>query len=302
LKNFSIISILLLIAGNLFSQELRINVIVDDNQYQLSANKDIFRQMKSDIENFVNNRRWTKDKFEEHERIACNLLLTIQGNSSQNRFNCQAQIQSSRTVYGSAYQTVLLNYPDRNFNFSYLAGQAIEYNDNSYTNELSTLLAFYSYVILGMDYDSFSLNGGKEYYLLANQAMNNNPNATVEPGWSNATTTDASTSRYWLIENAINAQYLNYHKGLYDYHRLGLDMITKDKTNAHKSMLNTLVELEKIKNVNQSGMLITYFMLAKRDEIISVFSGADAPTKQQILPILRVLDPVYFEKYQKILK
>lgn len=277
------------------AQEIRMNVIIDDNQYTLPANKPIFIEIKSSIENFVNNKIWTEDQFGEKERIKCNLLLTIQPSSSQTGFSCQAQIQSSRPVYGAVYETVLLNYPDKFFNFTYVPSMQMEYNDNAYTTELTSLLAFYCYTMLGLDYDSFGLDGGKSFYVLANQAMNNDPNASSYAGWSNKT--NDFTSRYWLIENCINAQFSGFHKSLYQYHIKGLDIIAEKPTEAQKNMLEALKEIEKIRSINQSSILVTSFMLAKRDELVSVYKGANDDLKTEVIPILKSLDPVYSSKY-----
>lgn len=289
----------LLCASNICAQEILLNVIIDDQQYAF-PDRSIFASMKTDMENFVNNKIWTQDNFEQTERITCNLLLTVQKSSGQTNFSCQAQVQSSRPVYGAAYESVLLNFLDKNFTFYYTQGMQMEYNDNSYTTEITSLLAFYTYIILGMDYDSFSPNGGKNYYLLANQAMNNNPSASSNPGWQ--TGSNDPNTRYWLVENALNPQFQNFHQGLYDYHRIGLDQIAVKKTESQKVMLNVLKNIRDIKELNQTSILVSSFMLAKRDEIIAVFKGASKETKEEIITILRFLDPAYTEKYQNILK
>ncbi len=301
MKNFKIILsiIVVLFFQKIQAQELLFNVIIDDTKYQL-PDRSVFLQMKSDIENFLNNRIWTKDTYEAHEKINCNLLLTIDENSTQTAFFCQAQIQSSRPVYGAVYQTVLLNFPDKNFSFNYTPGMQIEYNDNSYTNELTTLLSFYSYIILGMDYDSFSKDGGKSFYLLANQAMTNNPKLNDNPGWSNST--NEINTRFWLIENLLSAQFVNFHQALYDYHRIGIDKLGSKKEDALKSILSAITEINNVRNLNQSSVLVTAFMLAKKDELLSIIAGASLAQKQEIVPILSSLDPLYTEKYQNLLK
>lgn len=278
------------------AQEIYINVIIDDQQYTF-ADKSIFQIMKTDMEEFVNNRRWTEDNYEEGERINLNLVLTIQKNSSQTNFYCNAQIQSTRPVFNAAYETVVFNFVDPNFSFGYTRGMSLEYNDNAYTTEITTLLAFYTYIGLAMDYDSFSLNGGKKYYTLANQAMNNNPN-TSSGGWSNSSS-DPNT-RYWLIENAINPQYVAFSQSLYNYHRLGLDVISEKQVEAQSHILEALETIKKIKDVNLTSTLISSFMYGKRTELVAIFKGADDATKEKAIKVLRFLDPANSEKYMTI--
>lgn len=277
-------------------QEIFLNVIIDDQQYTF-ADKSIFDQMKSDIEDFVNSKRWTEDSYDNFERINLNLILTIQKNSSQTNFFCNAQIQSTRPVFNAAYETVLLNFIDPSFNFNYTEGLALEYNDNSYTTELTTLMAFYTYMALAMDYDSFSKRGGKKYYTLANQAMNNNPN-TTNSGWENSSN-DPNT-RYWLIENALNPQFVAFSQSLYDYHRLGLDIISEKQIAAQQKVLEALENIKKIKEINQASTLISSFMYGKRNELVAIFKGSDDVTKDKAIKVLRSLDPANSEKYMTI--
>ena len=185
------------------AQELQMTVTIDDSQYQF-ADKSGLEQIKIDAENFVNSRRWTEDFYETNEKIQFNLFLTIDQTSTLTNFICRAQIQSSRPVYGSDYQSSLFNYLDNDFDFLYNPGMDFNYNDNNYSSEITTLLAYYAYIVLGLDYDSFSENGGKDYYLLALRARNNHPNVDLD-GWRE----DPSepNGRYWLIENLLNPQF-----------------------------------------------------------------------------------------------
>jgi hypothetical protein len=291
--------ILLLSFLSLHSQELRVNVIIDDSQYSL-PDRSIFKELKSSIENFVNNKIWTQDNYQENERISWNLVLNVQKESTITNFSCNAQIQSSRPIYNSSYESSLLNFADRNFTFSYVSGMQMEYNDNAYTNELTTLLAYYSYIVLGMDYDSYKLDGGKNYFQLAFQAMNNNSGGVTNPGWAN----DGKqfNNRYALIENLINPQYKDFHQSLYDYHRLGLDLITSKASVSQEKVLETLRKLNEIRILNTTSILLSTYMLAKRDEMINILKEANQTQKNEAVILMRSLDPSYSAKYMVLLK
>jgi hypothetical protein len=298
----SFFAVLLFVLQITVAQELRISVIIDDSQYKLSDRSGL-ALLKTEIENFVNNKVWTQDAYEENERINCNLMINVQQESTLTSFVCNAQIQSSRPIHNSVYETGLLNFADRNFNFNYTPGMQLEYNDNAYNNELPTLLAFYSYIILGMDYDSFSPNGGSKYYILANQAMVNIPNVSPShPGWGSSTEAKNIYNRYWLIENFLNPQYSAFHLGLYNYHRLGLDVAAQNVKETQSKIYQTLQDLDKIRQLNTTSVLLNSFMLAKRDELISVFKGADPQTKAKAVEVLKLLDPAYTSKYLEITK
>lgn len=282
----------------LSAQEILLNIIIDDQQYDF-ADKSVFTQIKTDLEDLVNNRNWTEDEFEDNERINLSILLTVQDKSTQTNFICNAQIQSTRPVYNAAYESSLLNFIDQGFNFTYTPGMNLDFNDNAYQAELTTLTAFYCYMALGMDYDSFSDHGGKNYYTLANQTMNNHPNPRGT-NWE-AGSNDPNT-RYWLVENAINPQFVNFSAAIYAYHRLGLDIISTKQKDAQQKILESLETIKSIKELNPTSILIGSFMLGKRSELIAIFKGADATSQDKVIKILRFLDPSNSEKYLGIKK
>ena len=284
------------ISSLLSAQELQMEVTIDDTQYPL-ADKTIFEELKSSIEDFVNNRRWTEDEYEYLEKINCNLVLTVNSNSSQTVFDCQGLIQSSRPVYNSGYETGMVNFVDKNFDFTYAPGQPIEFNDNAYTSELSSLLAYYCYMILGMDYDSFSENGGKDFYQKALNVKNTHPNADGSDGWKR---NGDPNNRHWFVEDAINPQFDPLHKGLYTYHRIALDQISTKQVESQKQILGVLKDLEKVFELNPSSVLISSFFLSKRTELVAVFKGAEPAIQDEVIPLLRKMDPANSEKYQTI--
>jgi Domain of unknown function (DUF4835) len=280
------------------AQEVQLTLIVDDTQYKLS-DKSIFVAMKSDLENFVNSRKWTTDEYDAAERLQMSVQLTITAGSTQNQFYCNAQIQCARPVYGSVYETTVLNFADRDFQFNYIAGMPIEFNENGFSSEITSLLGYFTYIALGMDYDSFSLNGGKDFYQKAFLTLNSNPNSLKLEGWSSAV--NNFSSRYWLLENLMNPQYASFHKQLYEYHRLGLDVLVTKPVVCQEKMLTTLASLNELRIINTNSVLISSFILAKRDEYINVMKEAEPTMKKKSFDLLKSLDPAYSTNYQKII-
>lgn len=295
-KTFPFLFFVLLHFG-CFSQELNLSVTIDDSQYEL-ADKAVFEQLRTDMQEFVNNRKWTEDTYEDFiEKINFTLTLTVLPSSGLTNFSCQASFQSTRPVFNSGYETGTLSFIDKYFSFNYTPGQPLEFNDNTYTNELTSLLAFYSYVALATDYNTFSDNGGKEYFLQALNVKNVVPNAEGSDGWKR----DGDVNnRNWLIENAINTQFDVFHTALYTYHRIGLDGIAENQKQSQEKILQSLTEIEKVFDLNPQSILITSFFLSKRTELVAIFKEADSSSKNAIIPLLRKMDPANSEKYQAI--
>lgn len=280
-----------------FAQELNLTVTIDDSQYSL-PDRSVFDELKTGMEEFVNNKRWTEDVYEEYyERINYTLTLTVKENSTQTGFFCQAFFSCSRPVFNSGYETASLNFIDKYFNFTYVPGQPLEFNDNAYTNELTSLLAFYSYIALATDYNTFSPDGGKEYFLQALNVKNVIPSPESSDGWNRD---DDVNNRTWLIENAINPQFDVFHKAVYSYHREGLDIISDNQKMAQQKILESIKEIEKVFDLNPQSILISSFFLSKRIEMVAIFKEADSSTKNVLIPLLRKMDPANSEKYQKI--
>jgi len=278
------------------SQELQMNVNIDDSQYQL-ADKAVFEELKTSIEEFVNTRNWTEDEYEYYEKINCNLSLTILPTSSQTKFYCKASIQSSRPVYNSGYNTSMVSFLDEYFDFEYTEGQPVEFNDNSYTTELASLLGFYCYFILGTDYNSFAPSGGYVYLQKALQVKNTNPNASAA-GWQNSV--NETNNRFRLIENAMNPQFDPFHLAIYKYHLQGLDNIAEDNVGAQKEILQSLRDISSVYDLNPESILISSFCIAKRTEFVQIFKGANAEIQEEAIKLLRKIDPANSEKYLSI--
>jgi hypothetical protein len=247
---------------------------------------------------FLNTRKWTEDIFQQQERIVCNITILLEERISANQFKATVQIQSTRPVYNSGYNAVMLNHTDPDWVFEYVEFQPLEFNDNSFLNNLSSLLAFYAFTIIGLDYDSFSLLGGTEFHQRAQQVVVNAQNA-IEPGWRQ---NQNLRNRYWLNENLLNSAFKPFRESLYFYHRLGLDIMHRSE-NMIEARRQITIALTKMHNVHKSkpgSMLQQVYLNGKLTEIIGVFSKATPAEKSNVLTMLSEIDPPNILQYQKI--
>lgn len=238
-----------------FAQDLNARVQILTPQIQ-SVNKRIVETLETAITDFLNGRKWSNDSFRPQERIDCNLVITItEWDGSSPNFKAEAQIQSSRPVYNASYNSTLLNLSDKNFDFYYTEGQALDFSEQNYIANLSSLLAFYAEVIVGLDYDSFSNLGGSPYFTKAQTTLNNSQNSS-NLGWK---AFEGLRNRYWLIENLNNKSFLPLRAALYRYHRNGLDEMADNPSKGRKAVLDLLPDLEKIDQLKQGAMLTQLF-------------------------------------------
>lgn len=290
----------LLVSFSGFAQELRCNVIIDTEQMQTNqvTERRIFDEMKKSISDFMNTRRWTTDEFNPEERINCNLIIRLTNMSSIRNFEGTAQIQSSRPVFGASYESVVLNFVDQQWQFEYTSAQPMDFNENTFNNNLTSMLAFYAYVMIGMDYDSFGKMGGTPSYQKAFTVANNAQQSASEKGWK---LTEDTRNRYWLIENLQSQQMQPLREGYYLYHRQALDTFTE---NPEKSRANVLQVLSSIRQINQqkpAAVLTNTFFDTKMKELINIFSEAPPQDKQKAYNLLVELDPTKTSQYNKLI-
>ncbi len=288
----------LLIPGELFSQELNCNVTIDASKIntQQVAEKQVFVEMKNAIMQFMNTRRWTNDQFSPAERINCNIELTLLKSPAIGSFEGTARIQSSRPVYGTGYESVLLTFVDREVQFQYVQSQPMDFNENTVNSNLTAMLGFYAYVIIGLDYDSFGKLGGSPNLQRAFNIANNAQQA-AEKGWKPY---EDTRNRYWLIENLMSQQMLPFREGLYTYHRLALDVFNVDQEKARGQMLSVLEQIKKVNQLKPASILMNAFFDTKADELISIFKEASPLDKQKAYNLLVELDPTKTDKYRLI--
>ncbi len=285
---------LLMVSALSYSQDLNARVQILAPQVA-NANKRIIDVLEVSIKDFLNNRRWTADALQPQERIDCNFVITItEWDGSSSNFKAEAQIQSSRPVYNSSYNSTILNLSDKDFTFSYSEGQALDFSDQNYLTNLTSLLAFYAYIITGMDYDTFSKLGGTPYFLKAQTVLNN---AQIAPniGWK---AHENLRNRFWLIENLTNKAYNPIRESMYEYHRDGLDVMAENPSKGRKSIYSILPQLEKIDKQRQGAVLNQVFFTAKSDELINVLNDAEPQEKLRAFSILSVVDPANSLKYE----
>jgi hypothetical protein len=296
MKKITILLFLLLLGVTIgFSQELRCNITVSAQKIQ-GANQNLFRTMQSDLYEFMNNRKWTEHVYNYDERIRCNIFIRLDEQLSADEFRGSIQVQLKRPVYNSSYETTLLNIKDNDFHCRYVEFQSLEFNETSNRDNLTNIMAFYAYVILGFDYDSFSLEGGTPFFEKAQSIVNNSQNAR-EKGWK---AFESERNRYWLIENIRNKSYSDYRKCIYNYHRNGLDVMWEKQEQGRATIANSLRDIQKVFRRRPSTYILQMFFDSKSDEIVQVFSKSFPDERNRVLAILNEVDPSNGSKYGKI--
>lgn len=285
-----------IISGQLFSQELNCSVQVVSPQFQNSTDKKVFQTLQQSIVEFVNNRKWTNEVFQQDERIECSMVITITDKPSADDFRGTIQVQARRPVFKSSYNSLLMNVVDKTLSFKYVEYQPLEFSDNQYMNNLTSVLAFYAYMIIGVDYDSFSLEGGTAYYQKA-QTVVANAQTSSEKGWRSS---EDSQNRYWMVENILNSTFKPLRECMYKYHRNGFDVMSEDLPGGRMAALSALELLKKVYDNKPGSYSLLLFFLAKSDEIVNLFTLADPAEKSRVLALVNEIDPANSGKYVRI--
>lgn len=291
------IVILVLMSTNSFAQELNCSVSINASQIQTS-DAGVFNDMENAIEQFMNARKWTNDTYKNHEKIVCNILITITKMPAIGSFSASVQVQSARPVFNSNYTSLLFNFADREWEFEYIESMPLEYNDNTFTTNLTSMLAFYAYLIIGLDYDSFSELGGTPYFQRALSVVNNAQQSGM-PGWQ---AIGSNRNRYWIIENLNNPQMVDLRKAIYNYHRHGLDIFESDPEQSRQVILDGLKDIKKIRDINPNAILVVSFFDAKGKELADIFSDGNIQVRRQAYDIITAIDPSNRNNYQKIIE
>ncbi len=276
------------------AQELNCTVTVIAPQI---SNVDVsrFDALEDGIREFMNGRRWTNDNFEFEERIECTLQLTVSEAIGSTVFKGSMQVQSSRPVFNSDYNTPVLLVNDGDIQFEWLDNSTILFNPGQHRDNLSSLLAYYAYMILGMDYDTFSLEGGTPHFLQAQAIVANAQNAG-ERGWK---ASQGKQNRYWLVENHLSQTFRPVRICLYNYHRKGLDVLFQDVEGGRLTIAESLIDMRSTNRIRPGSYNIQVFFLSKSDEIINIFSPAPDAERGRLLPILKQLDPGNIQSYDQ---
>ncbi len=301
-KLYPIVAILFfIIAGSvnkISAQELEFDITVNTPQLQ-TVDPRVFDDMENQLQNFLNTRKWTSDDFSQEERIKCNIQLTITEELGTSSFAADLAIQSARPVFNSSVETALLTHVDKGITFSYEQFQPLEFSENIFNDNLTSILGFYVYVILGLDYDSFSPLGGEEYFQLAQNIINTIPSnvADANKGWRPI---DGNRNRYWIMENLLNPRVKDLRYALYDYHLRGMDLMPKNQDLGRANILKAMQSVEKVGRAYPNSMIIQMFFNAKNNEIVDIFREGTSLEKKEIIRICSKLDPVNAIKYRKI--
>jgi hypothetical protein len=268
------------------AQELSFTVNINANQVQTS-DRNVFKDMKNSFEQFLNGRKWTSDSYKNHERIKCSMLITITKMPEIGNFSASVQVQSARPIFNSNYSSLLLNFADRDWEFEYIESQPLEFNDNTYTTNLTSMLALYAYIVIGLDYDSFSELGGTPYFQKALNVVNNAQQSN-RSGWL---ALQNNRNRYWLVENLNNPQMTDIRKAIYSYHRLAMDTFEKTPDQSREIILKSLRDIKKVRDINPGAVLVVSFFDAKAKEVTNIFSQGNIQVRRQAYDILVAIDP-----------
>ncbi len=294
--------VLLVISTTILSaQELDCRVVINSDRAQ-TTEKEIFRDMEVAFSQFMNDRKWTNHTYRNNEKIKCQLIIGIESMPSISNFVATVQIQSVRPVYQTNLESSLLgltlNYADKDWQFEYSESQPLEFQENSFSNNITSILAYYAYLIIGMDYDSFSNMGGNPYFEKA-MSIAMTAQQTNRAGWQQFVS--PPRNRYWLIENLMNPQMRPVREGIYEYHRLALDNFLENPDESRKVVLEVLKKIQKADDVRPNSFLITMFIYTKVNEITNMFSEGDMAIRREAYNILVDLDPTNTDKYKKII-
>ncbi|HEY0975976.1 MAG TPA: DUF4835 family protein [Flavobacteriales bacterium] len=286
-----------LVAAPVQAQEFNCRVSVIAPQIQ-SYPKRVFQSLETAMTQLMNTRRWTNMNYAPAERIDCNMLLTVNEMASINQFKGTLQVIYSRPVYGTDYLSPVLDILDNQVEFTFYENTQIEFTPERYINNLSSIVGFYAYFILGVDADTYMLNGGTDFYELAQLVVNNAQNAN-EAGWK---AFEEQKNRYWLLDNQQQAVFRPLREFLYNYHRNGFDAMSTDLTTARATIAAALDKLKPVQQVKPSSINLQVMFNAKWDELVKLFQPSDMQEKSKVFNTLQLIDPGHIQKYQGMLK
>lgn len=278
-----------------YAQELRCGITINTQQLTTTDVK-VFKTLETAIREFMNNRSWTDDKFQPEEKIDCEIIITVTEEQSAGKYKAQASIISRRPVFGTDYNSTVVNTVDKDFEFSYTEYEPLDFNENTFQSNLTSMLAFYAYMIIGMDYDTFSDKGGEKYFQKAFSIVTQ-ATSREEKGWK---AYDGTRNRYWLINNILDVKYAGLRDVYYSYHRQALDQMSEKPAEAVKVVLGNLQSIDNINKSNPNSMYVQLFFTAKSDELVGIFSQAIPQDRAKAANYLMKLDPVNIQKYQSL--
>lgn len=280
---------------NIHSQEL--NCIVKINSQSLTnSNQPVFKTLETSLNDFVNKTRWTNKKFKQNEKIDCTIFITVSSYGSD-QFVATLQVGSSRPIFNSSYASPVLNFNDKDFNFKYVEFENLIFNPNSFDSNLVSVIAYYAYIIIGLDADTYELNSGKEYYEQA-QGIVNGAQQSNYRGWSQ--NDGGNQNRFFLVNDLMSGTYDPIKSVLYDYHINGLDLMSENAAKGKEGVKQAVLNLEKMYAIRPNAFLTRIFFDAKSDEILSVFSGGPQIKITDLVDNLNRISPLNSSKWSTI--
>ena len=301
MKSLRYILVFLLVAviHGVQAQELKCNVTINSDQVE-GSNKSVFNTLQQSIQEFVNNSQWTNLTFQDKERIECNMLIVVK-QVQDNMYVCEFTCQSRRPVYGTTYTTPILNFKDNNFAFTYQEFDRLDFQQHTFTSNLTALIAYYCYLIIGHDMDSFSRLGGTPYFQICEDIVNAAQSASLESnemsGWK---AFDSNRNRYALINNLMDEAFKEYRQYFYDYHRYGLDEMINNVANGRARIASGIEILDKANKARPATYVINAFLDAKSDELVNIFQEGTEDERTKVYETLVNIDPTRQSTYEQI--
>lgn len=290
----SVILMLLVLAPMSRAQELRCEVTVNSDQVG-QTNQQVFRTLERSLNDFVNKSKWTDRNYRENERVSARMFITVTQYDSD-RFEANIQIQSSRPVFNTSYTSPVFNYKDDAFNFQYQEFQPLVYNPNSFDSNLVAVISYYVYIILGLDADTFSLEGGNEYYRAAQQIVGQAQSSGYS-GWSQET---GQRSRFELVDNLMSNSFKEYRIAMYNYHRKGMDILADNNSTGKQIVAGSLRLFEALVQRRPNALLIQTFFDAKAEEIQNIFSDGPQVDLAKLKETLNKVAPFHSNTWNAI--
>jgi hypothetical protein len=291
--SFLFIFLLVGLLPGLRAQDIQANITVLASRVPSTVDHKIFITLQNSLHDFLNGRNWSNETFQNNEKIRCNFLLNIGSAGDNNSFSAQLTVQAGRPIYNSGYTSPLINFQDESFVFRYTEYQPLDFSDNRVqgteplTANLTAEFAYYIYMILGLDFDSFSLRGGDTYFQKALNIVNNAPDSREISGWKPF---DGVRNRYWLVENLTNSKYTLVHDAYYSYYRTGMDQLYDKPADGRAGVLNALNMLNTVNTENPNLMILQFFFQGKSNEVSKIFLQSEPDEKARALDLLTRLD------------
>jgi hypothetical protein len=293
MRSFLFVLLFIISFAPLSAQELNCTVTVNSDQVA-QTNQQVFKTLERSLNDFVNKNKWSNRVYKENERVNAQMFITITEYES-NRFKGNIQIQSSRPVFNTSYQTPVFNYKDNQFNFEYIEFQPLIFNENIFESNLVSVISYYVYVILGLDADTFSLEGGNDYFRMA-QTIVTQAQSSNSAGWSQST----DRNRFELVDNLMSNTFREYRVAMYNYHRKGIDILADNNSTGKQVIAGTMKLFETMISRRPNAILIQTFFDAKSDEIQNVFSDGPKVDVVKLKETLNRIAPLYSSTWNEI--